>query len=406
MITFSNSNHRAALLFAFLLLDGLFLLAYAPTLSLSEGEARLFFGDTGWLGELVRFSAQMAGQDNFGVRLPFVALHLVNLVLIYLVSADIVKKPQDAFLAVLIFALLPGVNSAAVLISSAGPAITFLLLFVLALNRFPGAAAGLLLFLSALDGVFLLLAMAMAFYALHKRDWVLLGAAVVAFGLCFGLYGFDSGGRPKGYFLDIFGLYGAIFSPLMFIFFIYTLYWYPYRSGRPLPLLWFVALVPFVLSIVLSLRQNLPMEDFGPYAVIATPMMAAAFMSSWRIRLPGYRRVHGWLFGVVFVSLIALLLLSVFHKPLYALFDNPRRHFAYEHHFVDELGARLLALNISAVKADSAGLQARLRFYGVAEGGPFALTRAKPGQNALPLEFEAAGRVVAVYYLWVPEAAK
>ena len=406
LITFSNSKDRLALLALLVLLDGLFLMIYAPTLAVSESEARLFFAGTGWLAELIRLSASFLGQDNFGVRFPFVFFHLINLILLYYVALGVVKKPEDALLAVLIFALLPGVNSAAVLISSAGIVITFLLIFILLMISGWYRLALAWLFVGALfDGAFLLLAMATVFYGWHRKDWLLMGASVLAFGLCFGLHGFDTRGYPRGYFLDVFGLYGAVFSPLVFMFFIYTLYWYLVRSPRPLPVLWFLAFVPFVFSILLSIRQNLPMDDFGPYAVIATPLMAVAFMNSWRIRLPGFRRTHGWLFGVVFVSLIIILTLSVFHKPLYALFPTPRKHFAYEHHFVDELAAKLNALGVTRVKSSSDNLQLRLRFYGIYEGGPYALSQVPPQESeALPIEFMAAGRTVAAYYLWVPAA--
>lgn len=399
-----NSNDRLALLALLVLLDGLFLLIYAPTLAVSEGEAALFFYQEGWLAEMTRLSVSLLGQNNFGIRFPFVLLHLINVLLIYRVALDVVKKPGDALLAAAVFALLPGVNSAAVLISSAGVVILITLCFALLAPRRPLMAAGLLFFAAWLDGAFVLLAFAAVFYAYSRRDWPLLAAAAASFALCLALHGFDTRGVPRGYFLDIFGLYGAIFSPLIFIFFIYTLYWYPLRSPRPLPVLWYLAVAPFALSVALSLRQNLPMQDFGPYAVAATPLMAVAFMNSWRIRLPGYRRAHGWMFGTAFVLLIMLAALSIFHKPFYLLLENPRQHFAYEHHFVDELAEKLKAQGIGQVWADSQSVQTRLRFYGINEGGPFALSRTPPKTAALPLEFSAAGRVVVVYYLWVPEA--
>jgi hypothetical protein len=38
------------------------------------------------------------------------------------------------------------------------------------------------------------------------------------------MYSFDTGGKPKGYFLDALGVYAAIFSPLLFLYFIYSMY--------------------------------------------------------------------------------------------------------------------------------------------------------------------------------------
>ena len=387
--------------------QAIFLILYADGFHLSVDEAAIFYAQSGWLPLLASALSELFGPSNLAVRLPFIVIHLINLLLLYLVARDLARKPIDAWLAVLIYALLPGVNSAALLINAAGVVMLLTLLFIWLLPRNRLLALALLLGASFLHEAFLLLALAVVAYGLYRRDWPLAIVAATGFAITLGLYGFDARGRPEGHFVDVFGLYGAIFSPLIFLAYIYGLYWFAIRSERSLPLLWFVSATVFILSILLSLRQSLPLEDFAPYAVIGTPLLVIAFMNSWRIRLPGFRRVHSWAAGVSIGSLVLLSALTFFNKPLYLLTDRPTSHFAYSHHYPAFLLSELDRHGFTALQIPHKPLARQLRFYGIASGGDVVLDIEPPQEGPYGvLEYTVFNRVVGRFYLYALESER
>ncbi|MDR3162722.1 MAG: hypothetical protein LBT81_02545 [Helicobacteraceae bacterium] len=390
------SNYRA-LVALFLVLDALFLGFYANTLSISPGEAKLFFYDEGALGKTLRFSADLFGRTNFALRAPFIALHIFNTLMIYL-AARIGLSRFDSFLAMVLFALLPGVNSSALLVNGASIAISAALIFILLYQKSTILAFSFLFEASMMNGIFLAIWLGVLIYEIKERQFVLSAAAAFFFAVSIGIWGFDFGHRPRGYFLDIFGLYGAIFSPLIFAYFIYALYWFLFRAKEKIPLLWFISAVPFLFSMLLSLRQNLAIEEFAPYAAVSTPLMVRSFMNSWRVRLPQFRRSQKTIAAVLFGSLFLTLLVIFFHKPLYMILSDSNRHFAYNFHFADELAGRLQKLGIDRVKCDSERLAIRLRYYGIEKGGENRLYTTH-AEGAEPLNFKVLGRTAATFYL-------
>lgn len=394
LATFLNYRVFVAL---FLVLDALFLGFYATTLSISPGEARLFFYGEGAIGETLRFSADLFGHTNFALRVPFIALHIVNTLMIYL-AARIGLSRFDSFLAMALFALLPGVNSSALLVNGASIAISAALIFVLLYQKSTILAFSFLFEVSMMNSIFLALWLGVLIYEIKERRIALAAAAALFFAVSIGVWGFDFGHRPRGYFLDIFGMYGAIFSPLIFAYFIYALYWYLFRAKEKIPLLWFISAVPFLLSLALSLRQNLAIEEFAPYAAISTPLIVRSFMNSWRVRLPQFRGSQKTIAAVLIGSLFLTLLVIFFHKPLYMILSDSNRHFAYNFHFADELANRLRERGIDRVVCDSQRLAIRLRYYGIEKGGEDRLYTTRV-EGAIPLSFEALGRTAATFYL-------
>ena len=229
--------------------------------------------------------------------------------------------------------------------------------------------------------------------------------ATLAFAVNYYFFGFDTGGIPRGYFLDIFGVYAAIFSPVLFLYFIYTLYLHLVKFQRRLDMLWFIAFTAFILSIILSLRQFVRLEDFAPFTVIAVPMMVRAFLNSYRVRLPRFRMFQNVLLGFIALFLIGHSLITFFNKPLYLLTEHPKNHFSFEYHFASELAGRLKAQGIDAVRADHYSMQLRLRFYGISQGGPWRLL-SKEVQGAKPVTFTLMGRPIYRVYLLKDEVDK
>jgi hypothetical protein len=338
-------------------------------------------------------------RHNLAIRLPFILLHLLNATMIYVVSRRNMRG-SDAFLAALLFAALPGVNSAALLVSMAPFLMGVALVYVWLYERSRLGAIALLFFAAIADNSFIALIVAAASYEFYRKRFRVAAIVLIFAALSYALYGFEFSGRPRGYFLDIFGLYGAIFSPLVLCYFLYSLYWYAFKNAEKLTPLWFVCAVPFAASIVLSLRQNLPIEDYAPFAAISAPLMIRAFMNSWRIRLPQFRASHIAIASIMAGSLLLFTALTFFHAPLYALTGSSERYFAKEHHFADELALRLKARGIYSARCDTKSLTLRLQFYGIEEGGEYRIySKREPIEKREAIEFYALGSRVAVFYL-------
>ncbi|MDR1452071.1 MAG: hypothetical protein LBI57_07075 [Helicobacteraceae bacterium] len=395
--TFCASKKTLAL---FLALDAAFLLLYAPTLGVNAHEARLFFGDDDALGALLRFSVSTLGQNNLAIRAPFILVHIFNAAMIYIVSRRSMRS-CDALAATVVFALLPGVNSAALLPSMAPFAMGAALIYVWLDDRHKPLAIAVLLLAAIADNLFIALIFAVICQKLYLKRYKTAVLLLTFIALSYALHGFDFGGRPRGYFIDIFGLYGAIFSPLILCCFLYSLYWYLFKNSEKLPSLWFISFAPFALSVILSLRQNPPIEDYAPFAVISTPLMIRAFMNSLRVRLPQFRKTYIAIASVLVASLLLIAIPTFFHKPLFAIAGDSGRHFARDHHFALELSEYLKAKGVYAVKCASKSLAARLRFYGIESGGDYLLSAKKPpnDQGMETIEFFAFNARAAVFYL-------
>jgi hypothetical protein len=176
------------------------------------------------------------------------------------------------------------------------------------------------------------------------------------------LYGFEVTGSPSGHFLDTIGIYSAIFTPIIFIYLFYALYKRYFTSK--LDMLWCISATALILSLVLSFRQRIPLENFAPYLIIALPLAAQSFISSYRVRLKVFRKRYKLAFVLSFIFLISNTLLVFFNKELYVFMQNPKNHFAYEMHVAKELSNILKERDILCLTTDEK-MQTRLKFYGV-----------------------------------------
>lgn len=376
----------------------IFLLFYASGMSVSHSEAKVLFETKSLLQIPLNFTFAFFGQNDFALRLPFVTLHMLNLLLIYQLSKLLLKKKKDALLAVLIYSLLPGVISSALVVDKAGVVIFCTLVFLVLYKKYQNwTAYGFFTILAFLDQGFLLLFFATFIYSIRKKENILLLLSIIGFTINYSLFGFNVGGIPTGHFLEIFGIYGAVFSPFIFMYYIYTLYWFFIKYKKDLPLLWFISFSVFILSIVLSLRQNIHMEDFAAYSVIGVPLMVYVFLHSVRVRLPEFRKKIYTTFGFLFATLLLNTTITFFNKPLYYLLEDKSQHFAYQHHFVQELADELKKQGISKVRADN-GLQLRLKFYRIEKGGEKRISTTK-FSGAREIRINIIGSKDMVYYI-------
>jgi 4-amino-4-deoxy-L-arabinose transferase-like glycosyltransferase len=360
----------------------LMLLFAVNTLSISYYEADIFYNASGAAHYLVRFSCAVFGQNDYALRVPFIMLHACSTFLLYLLSKSLLKREIDRIISVFIYVMLPGSISAALLVNNAEIIIFFTLLALLFYQREQKEYLYLTLCVSLfLDVGFVVLYFLLFFYSISKKDTLLMVVSLTLF--TFGAYMHTeaiigmSEGKPKGYFLDTFGIYAAIFSPLLFLYFIYAEYRALIKGVRNL--LWWLSFGAFIISLLLSFRQRIPVETLAPYLIIAAPFVVGIFLGSYRVRLPKHRRFHKILAGLVVLSLVFNSVFVFANHLLYPFFKKPSEHFAYKYHIAKELANALSELGIKEIVAEDKKLALRLKFYGINEGGEDILTQSLTG---------------------------
>lgn len=331
--------------------------------SISYEEASLLYGDFSVLSFLTSLSLKVFGHNDFALRFMMILFHLLSAILMYEISKRYISLERNRLWLLLVFLLLPGIVSAAIIVNSAGILIFGLLLFVYLSEKVSQRYLNGLLFIYAVSDlgfVYLFLGLAL-YYSMNKQKYNLV-YVLGLYLLSSYLYGFEVTGSPSGHFLDTIGIYSAIFTPIIFIYLFYALYKRYFTSK--IDMLWCISATVLILSLLLSFRQRIPLEHFAPYLIIALPLAAQSFISSYRVRLKVYRKRYKLAFVVSFIFLISNTLLVFFNKELYIFIHNPKNHFAYEMHVAKELSNILKERDILCLTTD-VKMQTRLKFYGV-----------------------------------------
>ena len=351
------------ILFLILGLDALTLIFQSGELSISYYEALLVSGDFSFLQLLIKSSIFIFGQNDYALRLPMIVLHLSSAILLFKISKKYLKVERNRIWLLLIFILLPGVMSSAIIVNSAGLILFALLLFVYVQENHSIKTTYILLFCYMLiEGSFAILFVSLALFYLYKKERNnFLFNAILFFGSLL-LYGIDTHGSPKGYFIDSIGIYAAIFSPIIFIYLVYVLY--RRYLTKDLDILWFIATVALVFSLLLSFRQRITIEYFAPYLILALPLVAQTFEHSYRVRLDLFRKKYRWVFVISLALLFVNSSVMFFNKYLYQIVKEPKKHFSYNMHIAKELSKELKSRDIYCVNTDKK-MQKRLEFYGV-----------------------------------------
>ena len=382
--------------FLLLFLHLFILIIIADNFSISEKEAMIFFNDTGLLSTLTNSSVSIFGQNDIALRLPFIIFYGLSAALLYLLTDDYFKSKWDRLFCLWVFLLLPGLNSAALLINESIIVVFGTLLYLYLYKVTSKEHYYILAIYLFVDNSFAILFLALFFYSLKKKDNTLLIVSLPLFGISMSMYGFEIGGRPRGYFLDTFGIYATIFSPLLFLYFFYSLYRIGIKWDKDM--YWYISITALFLSLLFSLRQKIDIEDFAPFVVIAIPIMVRLFLHSLRVRLKQFRRIHYIISSAVISILVLNFFILVFNKYLYLLIDKPTKHFAYKHHIAKELAQALKNKGIDKIIMDDYKTLQRLKFYNINKGNKYYLTKQDNIPNTSKLEIKYHGKTVSNYY--------
>lgn len=423
---FSTENAKINALFCVILACDLALLAWvASTLSIDIFEADEFFYGKSLGANLARFGVWLFGQNDFGLRILFLCTHALCVWLLFTLCKNILKTKKDALICACIFMAMPGVCAQSVQLSSGSLNLCLVLALCLAILRAEfweqnaqnlaqiqcknaefniesieskntqksenkkidsiesnlkksrffwllalifGIIGGL--FSTAFGLVFL----GILFYAIKNKNSRLLWSSLALFSLNAYIFGLGISGHPSGHFLDANAHLALIFSPIFYIFLIFSIvrFFSPNLAKNSTslpqkkPLLWYIVLVCFIFILLLSLRQRVDMREFAPLLLLAVPLVCAVFLNSFRVRLRCFRARYYAAFVVFLIFLLPILAAFIFAKPLFLVLDNPQKHFGYRHFVAKELANKLKKEGIFALKTNE-DLALRLKFYGIKE---------------------------------------
>ena len=362
-----NTNRYNYYFYFLLSLLVLVLLFVSNTLSISYKEALNVFVNNSVLTYVTNTSLYLFGQNDIALRLPFILFYILSILMMYKITENYFSKERDRFISICIFMLLPGVLSASLLVNSA-IIVTFLTLLYLYYYKVTNKHSYLLLCLFVfIDNSFAILFLAIFFYSLKDKKSLLPWISLILFSLSMYIYGFSTEGKPRGFFLDTFAIYASIFSPLLFIYFFYSIYRVGFKEKEK-SLTWYISTTALILSFLFSFRQRVYIEDFAPYVVISLPFMLKIFFHSYRIRLKEFRKKHDIAVILVLFMLFINVFFTIVNKPLYLVLPNEKKHFVYKYHFIKELAQELKRNNIDMISSNDEQLLLRLRFYGIKEG--------------------------------------
>jgi hypothetical protein len=336
----------------------------AITLPIGPHEATIYYFDGTLLYNLTHL---FEGIFNNGLdfRLPFLFFGFLNILLFCKMSKHYFDNMQDSYLATTIFALLPGIITSVVLVNIAVIVISLVLFFLIFYEKREhfGEAFSMIMLLLVHDASVIFF-IAVAIFSAFKRDKILFGISILftTISLIF-FNGLTIGGRPSGEFLELFGLYMALFSPLIFFYFFYALYRIWLRE--PKDILWYISFVAFILSILLSLRQQVDMTNFAPYVIVSVVLMLLTYYNTLYVRLPQFQKFYRMGFYILFGSLILSAVAIIFHQIFFYMIDDKSKHFAYPFYepYWQVLELKEIGQNCYTVKNQK--VQYQLKYYGI-----------------------------------------
>lgn len=367
------------LLFPLIVLHTVLLIAQIGGLSIGYNEATILYTDSNFLHHYILFFVNQFPHSDLALRLPMIALHIVSFFLLYNISRFYLVKETDRLWLMLIYVLLPGVTSAALVVDPAGMKIVLTFLFAYLFLRFGTYAYALLPLYVWIDPTFFPLVVAVMLYGVIIKKHIVTLLGIVLSVIAYSRVGLHIGGFPHGHFLDALGIYAAIFSPIVFLYLFYVMYRRFIANERDL--LWLIGTVAFVISLILSFRQRVEIQSFAPFLMLILPLAAQTFLHTYRIRLSMFRKRYQFLFYSALVILVINTLAVFFNQYLYRFFKDTTHHFSYPMQVVKELAHELNKQKITCVHADDERTQLRLRFYEIEECRAITLSE-HPKKNA------------------------
>jgi len=302
-------------------------------------------------------------NSDISLRILPLVFSFFSLLLFYNLS-KIYLKEKYRYFATLIFIFIPGFIISSVIINKSIFLIFFTLLFIFAFKKFRFFSYILLISYVFIDYSFVSLYFALIFYSIYKKDTKLLIFSLILLAINANYFNFKIDGKPKGYFLDVLGTYFLIFSPFVFVYFLYTIYKGFFVKKD---ILFFIGALSFLLSIILSFRQRIKIDDFAPFVLPYVIYMIKIFLNSYKVRLPRFRKTYKILFIGLFTSML------VFDISLFLNQYTPAKNLSSSFYFLKNLALFLKNRNIKEIKCNNIYFCKSLYFYGIKKGNKYFL---------------------------------
>ena len=377
------------------------LLFMISEISISYKEITKLYGSDLWLFAWLRVCLEIFGVGDYSLRGSLLLTHAINMWLMYAIGRIYLRKKRDCLLLILLYALLPGVNISAILLyESVFIIFGFLLVCYLQL-RFKRIPYVLLIAIGLLDLAFCTLFIALGIHALHKRNNTALITALLGFGINMFLYSSSIHGVPQAYFLDELGAMAMLFSPLVFLYYIYTLYAALVRR-KDYSLLVLVSISGIIFSLLLSLRQDIDIAKFAPACVVGLPALVYGFYNDMRSRLRIYRTRFKVRMAVIFSVLCVEVFCLFGNKFVYLFSLEP--NYARSYYVAKDLAHELSSRGVKNLKIQDSTLALRLGFYGIGAGSGACLytldsSSPKSTKSKDIIEVRYLGKLIARYKL-------
>ena len=340
----------------------------AFTTPITSHEAKLLFDSSGIVNYLMELGQSFI-QGFFGFRIFFIFSGFLAILFFYEFARRYFPKKNgdygDAYLATIIFMLLPGIITGSVLSNIAILVLPLVLLFVLLYEKkhFILLPFIMLILFFIHDASIIFFIAIMLYGLIHKDKRLTITAATFLIAFIVMAKGIEIGGRPSGHFIDIFGLYAAVFSPLVFLYFFYTMYRTLLRGKKTLT--WYISFTALVFSLLLSIRQKVHISDFAPYVTISIVLMLDIFNHSIRVRLPEFKKKYTLSFNVLMGSLLISASIIFLHQFTFYINEDPQKYFANRVYRPYLLAQGLKNKGIECYDSKRSREQYQLMYYGI-----------------------------------------
>jgi hypothetical protein len=336
----------------------------ASTIPIGSHEATVYYTDSGVLYYLTHFFEDYF-DNSLAFRLPFVLFGLLNIPLFFIMSRLYFDRIEESYLATTIYLLLPGIITSTILVNISALVITFVLFFIIFYEKkyIWGEAFSVSMLLLLHDASIIFFVALSIFFAFRKKtNRFVVSLILSAISLLY-FNDLNIGGKPTGEFLQLFGLYMALFSPLVFFYFFYALYRMWLREKKDI--LWYISFTAFVFSILLSLRQQVDMTDFAPYVIVSVVLMLVTYHKTLYVRLPLFQKSYRLGFNIVFGSLMVSALIILLHPLFFYFIDDKTKHFAYPFYEPYWQVSELHEIGQNCYTVKNRKVQYQLKYYGI-----------------------------------------
>ena len=335
----------------------------ATTTPITPHEANLLYGSLDIVTSFMRWGESLI--DGFlGLRLFSLLFGFFSVLLFYHLSELYFEKRWDVYLSTALFMFLPGMMTAIAMANEAIVVLVIVLLFVIFHHhkRYVYLPFLMLILFFVHDTSFVFFVAVFLYGVMNKESKLALLALTFLLAFIYLANGINLRGIPSGHFIDIFGLYAMVFSPLLFLYFFYAMYRILLREKKNI--IWYISFTSLIFSLILSIRQKIHITDFAPYVMIAIVLILGVFNHTIGVRLPQFQKNYKRGFIMV-ISMLVISFFSMVGHQLFVLFENPKIEFSQNIYHPYLLAKELKSKGVECYDTNNTYQRYQLRYYNI-----------------------------------------